>query len=125
MFDWALNTPLHMYKLFNSFSFCCNTEQLQNGRHDTSFFAHLRQEQSPLQVQVNMYLFRLTSYAPQQSIANLLSLEYLHLQSIGDGHLILMLRPISNQHRTLNVNYEAVKCILSGEASSFYFRSSL
>ena len=35
MFDWAINTPLHMDKLFNNISFCCNTEQLQNGRYDT------------------------------------------------------------------------------------------
>ena len=40
MFDWALNIPLHMYKLSNNISFCCNTKQLQKGKHDTSFFTH-------------------------------------------------------------------------------------
>ena len=83
MFDWTINTPLHMDKLFNNISFCCNTEQLQNGRYDTSFFTHLHQEKSPLQVQVNMYISRLTSYTPHQSTENLLSLEYFHLQSTG------------------------------------------
>ena len=58
---------------------------MQNGRHDTSFFTHLHQKQSPLQVQVNMYTLRLTSHAPHQSTANLLSLEYFHLQSTGYG----------------------------------------
>ena len=85
MLDGALNTPLHLHKLSNKIFICCNTEQLQKGRHNTSFFTHLNQEQRPLQVQVNMYSFRLTSYAPHQSTANLLSLEYFHLQSAGDG----------------------------------------
>ena len=40
-------------------------------------------------------------------------------------HLVLMLRTISNQHSTLNVNYEAAKCILSGEAFSVCFHSTL
>ena len=79
MFDWVLNTSLHMGKLSDNISFYYNTEQLQNGRHDTSFFTHLHREQSPLQVQENMYSFRLTVYAPQQCTANLLSLEYFHL----------------------------------------------
>ena len=59
--------------------------QLPNGRHDISSSAHLYREQSPLPVQVNMYSFRLTTYAPHQATANLLSLEYFHLQSTGDG----------------------------------------
>ena len=41
MFDWAPDTPLHVYELSNNI-----TEQLQNGRHDTSFFTHLHREQS-------------------------------------------------------------------------------
>ena len=66
MFDWAPDTPLHVYEISNNI-----TEQLPNGRHDTSFFTYLHREQSALQVQVNMYLFRLTSFAPHQSTANL------------------------------------------------------
>ena len=41
MFDWAPDTPLHVYELSNNI-----TEQLQNGRHDTSFFTYLHREQS-------------------------------------------------------------------------------
>ena len=64
--------------------------QLQNGRHGTSFFTHLHREQGPLQVQVNMYSFRLTSYAPHQPTASLLSLEYFHPQSTANGILSLV-----------------------------------
>ena len=110
MFDWALNIPLHMYKLSNNISFCCNTKQLQKGRNDTSFFTHLNREQSPLQVLVNMYSFRLTSYAPHQSTANLLPWSTFISNQPGMvfDHLVLMLCPMSNQHHTLKVNYGKV-----------------
>ena len=40
-------------------------------------------------------------------------------------HLVVMLRPISNQQRTLNVKYEAAKTLLLGEAFSLCFHSTL
>ena len=40
-------------------------------------------------------------------------------------HLVVMLRPISNQQRTLNVKYEAAKPLLLGEAFSLCFHSTL
>ena len=71
-------------KLSTIFSLVSIKAQLQNGRHDTSFFKHLRQEQSSLQLEVNMS-FRLTSYALHKSTVKLLSLEYFYPQSTGDG----------------------------------------
>ena len=126
MLDWALNTSLHMHKLSNNIFICCNAEQLQKGRHNTSFFTHLNGEQRPLQVQLNMYSFRLTSYVPHQSTANLLSLVCFHLQSAGVfDHLVLVSCPIFNQHHKLNVDDEAEKCNVSGEAFSVCFHSNL
>ena len=121
MFDWGLNTPLHMCKLSNNISLCCNTEQLQNGRHCASFFTHLHREQSPLQVQVNMYSFRLISYPQQTYWSTPISSQ----PEMKFDNLVLMLRSITNQHLTLNVNHEAAKCILSGEAFSVCFHSTL
>ena len=74
-----------------------------------------------------MYSFRLTSYAPNQYTVNLLSLDYFHLQSteMVFDHLFVMLRPIYNQQRALNVEYEAAKPFLLGEAFSVCFHSTL
>ena len=101
--------------------------QLQNGRHDTSFFTHLLREQSPLQAQVIMYSFRITPYALHQSTANLLpwSTSIPSQPEMVFDHLVVMLRPISNQQRTLNVKYEAAKPLLSVEAFSVCFHSAL
>ena len=67
------------------FSIVAIQTQLKNGKQDISFFIHFHQEQSPMQVQVNMQSFRLISCAPHQSTADLLSLECFHPQSTGNG----------------------------------------